>query len=122
MRSCLVLVLFHAAGLFASEPVDYARSVKPILKDRCYACHGALKQESDLRVDTVASLLKAEVLKAGRAKDSELVSRIAANDGTRMPPEGKPLTPEQIETITKWIDQGAKGPADEKPEDDPRKH
>jgi Protein of unknown function (DUF1553)/Protein of unknown function (DUF1549)/Planctomycete cytochrome C len=109
-------------SMFAAESVDYARDVKPILKDRCYACHGALKQESDLRVDTAASLLKAEVVKAGQPKDSELVSRISAKDDSRMPPEGKPLTPEQIAIISKWIDEGAKAPADEKPDEDPRRH
>ena len=39
-----------------------------------------------------------------------------------MPPEGKPLTAEQIAVLKAWIDQGAKAPADEKPEADPRSH
>ena len=39
-----------------------------------------------------------------------------------MPPEGKPLTAEQIALLKAWIEQGAKAPADEKPETDPAKH
>ena len=40
----------------AAEPVDYLREIKPILKVRCFACHGALKQESKLRLDTGAGI------------------------------------------------------------------
>src|SRR5262249_55560397 len=40
----------------------------------------------------------------------------------RMPPEGQPLTEKQVALIKAWIDQGAKAPADEKPEADPRAH
>jgi mono/diheme cytochrome c family protein len=122
MRFVLFVLLGWYAPIGSAQTVDYARDVKPILKDRCYACHGALKQESDLRVDTATSLVKAEVVKAGKSKDSELVLRISAKDDSRMPPEGKLLTPEQIATISKWIDEGAKAPADEKPDEDPRKH
>jgi mono/diheme cytochrome c family protein len=120
MRTATFVLVLVAS--IPARAVDYTRDVKPILKDRCYACHGALKQESGLRVDTAASLGKAEVVKAGNAKESELVSRISAKDDARMPPEGKPLTPEQIAIISKWIEEGAKAPADEKPEEDPRKH
>ena len=38
-----------------------------------------------------------------------------------MPPEGKPLTDKQIALLKAWIDQGAAAPADEQPEDDPRR-
>ena len=37
---------------------DYSRRVKPLLRQRCYACHGALKQESGLRLDTVQAMLR----------------------------------------------------------------
>src|SRR5690606_34762312 len=46
----------------------------------------------------------------GRSNQSELIRRVTANeDGVRMPPPetGKRLTPEQIETLRRWIDSGA---------------
>ena len=52
-------VLLVATAVSAAERVDYLRDVKPILKARCYACHGALKQKSDLRLDTGALVLAA---------------------------------------------------------------
>ncbi len=39
-----------------------------------------------------------------------------------MPPEGAPLTADQIEQLRQWIQQGAAAPADEQPEIDPRQH
>src|SRR5438093_13586527 len=44
-----------ASSALASDGVDYLRDVKPILSEHCYSCHGAQKQESGLRLDTVAA-------------------------------------------------------------------
>ena len=52
----LTITLSTAVAAFAQTPVDYLRDIKPILKARCYACHGALKQESGLRLDTGRSI------------------------------------------------------------------
>jgi mono/diheme cytochrome c family protein len=111
----------------ADEPVDYSRDIKPIFKERCYACHGALKQQSGLRVDTAALVRKGgdsgPAVELGNAEDSLLVLRVTADDiADRMPPEGKPLTEQQIALVRRWIKQGAAGPADEQPESDPRQH
>lgn len=123
-------LLIIAAGLpcVADDAViDYARDVKPILHERCYSCHGALKQEGGLRLDTVELARKggdggAAIVPKDLAA-SPMVSRITATDeSVRMPPEGKPLTAEQISLITRWIESGAEAPEDEKPEEDPRQH
>ena len=47
----ILAVLFSAVQLAFTAEVDYARDVKPIFKERCFACHGVLKQESGLRLD-----------------------------------------------------------------------
>jgi hypothetical protein len=126
--SCLVLAFVSGLQAFASaaESVDYVRDVKPILAQRCYACHSGLKQKGELRLDTGALALKGgesgPALKPGHADESPLIAKVSAADlSERMPPEGKPLTPEQIAILKTWIDQGAKTPADEKP-DDPHAH
>lgn len=123
-----VLALLAAgAYLSAAEPIDYQRDVKPVLKERCYACHAVLKQQGKLRLDSVALLLKGgrhgPAVSPGKPADSLLVERISdSEESTRMPPEGKPLTKEQIATITAWIREGAKPPLNDAPETDPRKH
>ena len=46
-------ILTAALPLLAADlDIDYQRDVKPILHSRCYACHGALKQEAGLRLDS----------------------------------------------------------------------
>jgi hypothetical protein len=104
-------------------PIGFATDIKPILRERCFACHGSLKQESDLRLDTVRSMHAAGVLIAGTASESEIVQRIRSRDpAVRMPPEGTPLPDSQIVAIEQWIDQGAEPPRDDVPEEDPDKH
>ncbi|OYV81812.1 MAG: hypothetical protein B7Z73_17655, partial [Planctomycetia bacterium 21-64-5] len=125
------LTVFTIAVWLSSSPaakaVDYLREVKPLLKERCFACHGALKQESGFRADTGAALLKGgdsgPAVVARNVEQSPLIKRVAATDeAERMPPEGKPLTPEQIAKLSAWIAAGAPAPADEQPETDPRLH
>ncbi len=111
----------------AAEPVDYLRDVKPLLKERCFSCHAALKQEGGLRLDTATLIQKGgdsgPAVISGNADGSELLARITSKDAsTRMPPEGDPLKPEQIAALRDWINQGANSPSDETPLEDPRKH
>ncbi len=126
----IAMVLYATLPLLAEEPIDYLEQIKPILQARCYACHGALKQEAGLRLDT-ASLAKKggesgpAVVPGDLIDSSTLLKRIAAANGDeRMPPlqEGEPLTTEQVAVIRRWIADGAKAPADEQPEADPNSH
>jgi hypothetical protein len=126
-RWSLAAVACLAACRADAAPVDYAREVKPLLRERCYACHGALKQKAKLRLDTVALMTtggrSGPAVKAGDAAGSPLVARVCdPDDAARMPPEGKRLTPEQVTTLKTWIAEGAKGPAGERPEEDPATH
>ncbi len=106
--------------------LKYIEHVKPLLTKHCYACHGALKQESDLRLDTRELILQGgssgPALIAGDAEQSELLTRLMADDDTRMPPDGSPLPAADIEQLRRWIERGAEGPRDESPEKDPGEH
>jgi len=124
---CLLLAAALGSIARAAEKVDYQKQIKPLLSSRCYACHAALKQKSDLRLDTAAAMRKGgkhgPAIKPLAANQSLLIERIASSDPEeRMPPEGDPLKPEQIELLREWIAQGAVAPANEKPEEDPRQH
>ncbi|MEK6235988.1 MAG: hypothetical protein N2C14_14870, partial [Planctomycetales bacterium] len=109
--SMMIPLLLAAAISRAEEPprdVDYLARVKPILSTKCYACHGALKQESELRLETRALMLQGgddgAAIVPGNAKDSPLVQRITAVHDERMPPEsqGSPLTAAEVALIRKW--------------------
>lgn len=134
LRSVSVVALTFCLPLFmacvsygADEPVDYVKRVKPILASRCISCHGVLKQEGGLRLDTAASAIKGgdsgAAIVPGDPKASLLLERISApHESERMPPEGEPLKAEQIAAIQSWVSQQAPYPADEKPERDPHDH
>jgi len=115
-----LLLVFITARAQSAELVDYAKQIKPILANHCYSCHGALKRESGLRLDTVA-LARAggdggPAIVAGKASSSPLLERLVETDvDLRMPLEAPPLTAEQIVLITKWVEQGAKAPRDDSP-------
>lgn len=123
-----VAILFGNLGFTpADEAVDYLRDIKPILKSRCYACHGALKQESGLRVDTGQALRQGgdsgPAVISGKVEASPLIARVTAMEpDQRMPPEGEPLTAMQILALRQWISQGAVSLENEQPETDPRRH
>jgi hypothetical protein len=121
-RGMLALVWMALPAL----AVDYEKEIKPLLKERCYACHGALKQKADLRLDTAAAMRKGgdggDILAGGH---SLLLERVTTTDkDDRMPPEGEGsmLNTEQIAKLKAWLAAGAPAPANEQPEADPRAH
>ncbi|HEX5271218.1 MAG TPA: DUF1549 domain-containing protein, partial [Gemmataceae bacterium] len=121
--------LVAAGSSAAAEPVDYLRDVKPLLAARCYACHGGLQQKGALRLDTANFVREGgnsgPAVVPGKAADSLLVARVTASGGKRrMPPAdlGEALSEKQVALLRAWIDRGASGPADEKPEADPKEH
>lgn len=109
--------------------IDYLAQIKPLLRERCYTCHGALKQEAGLRLDTAASALRGgdsgPAAVKGDAAASLLLARVTAADvAERMPPEfeGEPLSAEEVAKLRDWIAAGAPAPQEEQPELDPRDH
>lgn len=127
----LLLVAWGAFGPGRSAWGDdtYPTRIKPLLRERCYSCHGALKQEAGLRLDTVDLMLRGgdagPVVVAGSADESELLARVSTADPfDRMPPEheGELFTAEQVALLRDWIAAGAPAPPDEAPERDPAEH
>ncbi|MEZ6089711.1 MAG: c-type cytochrome domain-containing protein [Pirellulaceae bacterium] len=107
------LILSLAMTQCQTLAVDYLEDVKPLLETKCYACHGAVKQEADLRLETRELMLQGfEVVVPGDANQSQLLHRVSSTDDDRMPPpdEGSPLKPHEIDLIRKWIDSGAEAP------------
>ncbi len=121
MCSLVVVGIFMCSS--SGDAADYLKDIKPVLKERCYSCHGSLKQKGDLRVDTAAEMIGAKVIVPGDVAASELFGRITSDDDNdRMPPEGHALSAPQITAIQKWIESGAPLPPNEVAEDDPGSH
>jgi hypothetical protein len=100
----------------AQRRLDFNRDIRPILSDKCFACHGpdATAKRITLRLDSEAAA-KADLgghraIVPGDVAKSELVRRITATDeAERMPPSYAPhkLSAQEIETLTEWVKQGA---------------
>ena len=121
----IVVILGVSVTGLPSEPMDYLRDIKPLLKARCYACHGALKQEAGLRLDTGRFMRQGgdsgAVVIPDKPEQSRLIERVSDKDAkSRMPPEGEPLTSAQTELLRAWIADGAKSPDSEQAEADAR--
>ena len=109
---CLVLSLCSAAVL--AEEVDYETEIQPLFEQHCYSCHGAEKREGGLRLnnrrDAFASADSGEpVIVPHDPGGSLILQRVASDDDdVRMPPEGEPLTADEITLLRSWIASGAK--------------
>ncbi len=103
----------------ASDAIDFSRDVRPILADNCFKCHGPdpAARKADLRLDTLDPKLGPLVPRDGYSiiapknlADSVLIMRITSDDNdVKMPPpdSNRHLTPQQIDTLRKWVEQGA---------------
>lgn len=103
----------RALAVAASEPVSFPREVLPILSDNCFQCHGpdAGARKAGLRLDTREGALRKEdpVVVPGDSGASELIRRVTATAKNKvMPPpkSKKKLTPQQVEILKRWVDQG----------------
>jgi len=103
------------------DEVSYNFDIRPILSDKCYACHGpdGNKRKADLRLDKPESAFAAlkehpgaHALVAGKPELSQLFLRVSSKDTeSLMPPVASnlpALTPHEVELVKKWIQQGAK--------------
>ncbi len=115
----LLLVVATAPALAAlgAKPLSFNQDIRPILSDKCFACHGfdAKHREADRRLDiqegAYAVLDGVQAVVPGDLVKSEAWLRIASTDKDEvMPPPKfhKPLTDAEKATIKRWIEQGAK--------------
>ncbi len=118
----IILVAFAVIGsaaqsLQAQDTIQFNRDIRPILADKCFACHGrdAGHREAELRLDTAEGAFSDENGTAAIAphdlENSELWNRIISKDeDERMPPanSNKLVTDAEKSLIKRWIEEGAK--------------
>lgn len=115
-RDAIVIVLASVATLLASVPLyasgmtSYEEHVRPIFKTHCFHCHGEegiKKAGVDLRLhrSIMAGGKNGAIIVPGNRKGSLLYELVASGE---MPEEeGKALSPQEVETIGRWLDEGA---------------
>lgn len=98
------------------QTVDFVADVQPLLREKCFECHAAGNEEGGLNLAIRARVLEGgksgAVVRPGNSLHSSLIHVVSGVDPARvMPPDGDPLTEQQIGVLRAWIDQGAPWPA-----------
>ena len=113
----LLLLPSVLCGLPLEDEIDYDRSIRPILADRCYPCHGpdAGARKAKLRLDrreiAIAERSDGAPIVPGDPSSSLMIERLTAIDAEdRMPPpeSKRQVSDEEIELLRRWIEQGAR--------------
>ncbi|MCR9199338.1 MAG: PSD1 and planctomycete cytochrome C domain-containing protein [Planctomycetaceae bacterium] len=91
--------------------IQFNQDVRAILSEHCFECHGpdAENRSADLRLD-VEDDAHAYAISPGDLNASPLWERVTSADADVVmpPPEAKkPLSEKQIDTLKRWIQQGA---------------
>lgn len=108
---------FESGESGAKTKYEYNRDIRPILADKCFACHGfdAGQRQAGLRLDQSDGAYAAGdsgkiAILPGEPDKSELWQRIQSNDvDLQMPPPHSHKTLTELERlmIKGWIEQGA---------------
>lgn len=112
MRSFVIFTSLSClswAGCAAEEAPDWS-AVSAVFTERCVMCHAAHGASLGLRLDSYEAALaggaRGPVLIAGDAAGSELVRRLRGESLPRMPFLSRPLPPDQIDLVVRWVEAG----------------
>ena len=114
-RSILELVVFTAAtGLSADDGTNLVETnIRPLLIEHCQKCHGPIKQEAGLRLDSRAAMMTGgehgPAVVPGKPDKSLLLNAVGHVGDVKMPPNGK-LNEKQIQDLEQWVQLGASWP------------
>ena len=109
----------RSRGTQAREHLDFNQDVQPILASNCFSCHGPDPEmrKANLRLDLEESAFKKrpgkpDAIVPGRPEASELIRRIESKDPHYLMPqsaqnEAKPMKPEEIAVLKRWVAEGA---------------
>ena len=94
------------------KKLTFERDIRPILKARCFHCHGEEEEiEGSLDVRLRRFLAKGgdsgPAIVPGKPDESPLVERIRSGDMPPIEDESKKVTADELKLIEQWIIQGA---------------
>jgi hypothetical protein len=110
---CLTFTFLQPGAVaWPVEPIDFSRTIAPILEQHCVRCHSPVNEKGDISLATIDDLRDNGYVVAGEPDSSYLIDLITAADGDRpeMPKDGNPLAAEQVVLMRRWIAEGASWP------------
>ncbi len=122
---CSAIVLLLGIDARAQAPATpeqlefFEKSIRPILVQRCYECHGDKEQKSKLRMDHISTVLKGgergPAIVPGDPASSNLVKAIEYQDPKFSMPPKKMLDDVEIDLLIEWVRMGAPWPDEPAP-------
>lgn len=106
---------------FTTQPADslndpraefFSREVRPLLEQKCMGCHGPAEfANSGLSLVSAGGMLaggsRGPAVVPGRPSESLLIRALAGDGLPRMPYGGDPLTSKQVDSLRRWVQEGA---------------
>lgn len=99
--------------IFPDSGVSYSQHVEPLFQQRCAlsGCHAGSSPTAGLNLTTpsyhnLVNNHQPRLVTSGEPQNSLLVQRLDGTIGQRMPLNRQALTPNQINGIRKWIQEG----------------
>ena len=111
---CFALALGVLHSCQNQEQVDFSTQIKPILNNNCITCHGGVKKNGGFSLlfeqEAFANTESGKpAIIPGDAANSEFIKRLHEDDlELRMPYEKSKLSENDIDLLTRWVEQGAK--------------
>jgi hypothetical protein len=90
-----------------TETVSYSKDVQPLFNRSCISCHNDFHILNLKDCCSYEILTKNNYVNVNDPEDSQLYKRIKHPNPT-MPPNGDPLSEQEVEVILTWIKEGAK--------------
>lgn len=84
-----------------TKTVSFVKDVLPILESRCFECHAGAEPDSELRLDVLDEMINQTAPR--NASASPLIKVIEEGE---MPPEGDPVTEQELNILRAWINEG----------------
>ena len=118
-----VSLAFACGAAFAAptpEQVEFfEKQVRPVLVEQCVKCHGPEKQKAELRLDSLAAVLKGAdtgpVAVAGKPEQSSLIKSIRHEGDIKMPEKAPKMPESQIAALSEWVKMGMPWPENSAP-------
>ncbi|MCA9055878.1 MAG: DUF1549 domain-containing protein, partial [Planctomycetaceae bacterium] len=110
-------VLFTFGTCLPADDDFFEKSVRPLLINRCYACHAGEKAGGGLSLETRAGWQRGgesgPAIVAGHPEESLLIEAIRYQSLEMPPPDaGGKLSDDEISILTRWVELGAPDPRD----------
>ncbi|MDF1755547.1 MAG: hypothetical protein P1U89_22350 [Verrucomicrobiales bacterium] len=108
--SIFILPLLPVAAI----AVDYKNDVLPIMKKHCFECHSGGNAKGSLDLENLSEMRdyqvgKFNIIRPGNPEESSFLEKmhLPTSDRDFMPRKGTKLPDDDLDTIAKWIKEGA---------------